>query len=149
MTGEITLRGRVLAIGGLKEKILAAHRAGIRTVIMPRENVKDLQDLPKRVLKGIRLVPVAHMDEVLREALALADPGEFLKQPSVPVDWRVPVERRAIDPSGAIRHSRFRSPVRCRPAAPTPSNVPGPSTAVETVVVPLGPEDPSPGGDEH
>jgi ATP-dependent Lon protease len=95
MTGEITLRGRVLPIGGLKEKILAAHRSGITTVVLPRENVKDLREIPKRVLKSLRLVPVAHMDEVLRVALALPDPGEFLKEPSVATDWRIPSERRA------------------------------------------------------
>ena len=66
MTGEITLRGRVLPIGGLKEKILAAHRSGITTVIMPKENAKDLRDIPKRVLKTLKVVPVEHMDEVLR-----------------------------------------------------------------------------------
>jgi ATP-dependent Lon protease len=94
MTGEITLRGRVLAIGGLKEKILAAHRSGITTVIMPKENAKDLRDIPKRVLKALRVVPVEHMDEVLRHALALPDPASFLKEASVAVDWRVPAERR-------------------------------------------------------
>jgi ATP-dependent Lon protease len=94
MTGEITLRGRVLPIGGLKEKILAAHRGGIKTVIVPRDNVKDLRDIPKRVLKTTRVVAVGHMDEVLRVALALPKPSEFLKEPSVPVDWRVPGERR-------------------------------------------------------
>jgi ATP-dependent Lon protease len=94
MTGEITLRGRVLAIGGLKEKILAAHRSGITTVIMPKENAKDLRDIPKRVLKTLRLVPVDHMDEVLRVALLLPNPDEFLKEKSVAVDWRQPVERR-------------------------------------------------------
>ncbi len=94
MTGEITLRGRVLAIGGLKEKILAAHRAGIKTVILPKENVKDLRDIPKRVLKNIRVVPVEHMDEVLRIALALPETGHPLLEPSVAVDWRVPFERR-------------------------------------------------------
>jgi ATP-dependent Lon protease len=94
MTGEITLRGRVLAIGGLKEKILAAHRSGITTVIMPKENAKDLRDIPKRVLKALRLVPVDHMDEVLRVALALPNPDEFLKERSVAVDWRQPSERR-------------------------------------------------------
>jgi ATP-dependent Lon protease len=94
MTGEITLRGRVLAIGGLKEKILAAHRSGIRTVILPKENAKDLRDIPKRVLKALRVVPVEHMDEVLRVALALPDPESFLKEASVAVDWRVPAERR-------------------------------------------------------
>jgi ATP-dependent Lon protease len=73
MTGEITLRGRVLPIGGLKEKLLAAHRGGIRTVILPKENRKDLRDVPRRVLKALRLVLVDHVDEVLREALILPD----------------------------------------------------------------------------
>jgi ATP-dependent Lon protease len=100
MTGEITLRGRVLPIGGLKEKILAAHRGGISTVIFPKENAKDLRDIPKRVLKNLRLVPVAHMDDVLRTALAVEDPSEFLKEPSVAVDWRVAVERRGSERRG-------------------------------------------------
>ena len=100
MTGEITLRGRVLPIGGLKEKILAAHRGGIATVIFPKDNAKDLREIPKRVLKTMHLVPVGHMDEVLRAALALDEPGEFLKEPSVPVDWRIPVDRRTGDRRG-------------------------------------------------
>jgi ATP-dependent Lon protease len=70
MTGEITLRGRVLPIGGLKEKILAAHRGRVRTVIMPAENRKDIHEIPSRVLKSMRLVLVDHMDQVIREALA-------------------------------------------------------------------------------
>src|SRR5258708_35935690 len=74
MTGEITLRGRVLPIGGLKEKLLAAHRGGIGTVIIPKENRKDLREVPKRVLKAMRLVLVEHMDQVLREALCVQDP---------------------------------------------------------------------------
>ncbi len=74
MTGELTLRGRVLAIGGLKEKLLAAHRAGITTVVIPRENRKDLREVPRRVLKATRIVLVEHADEVLREALAVSDP---------------------------------------------------------------------------
>jgi hypothetical protein len=85
MTGEITLRGRVLPIGGLKETDLGgAHRSGITTVIMPKENAKDLRDIPKRVLKTLRVVPVEHMDEVLRAALMLPKPEEFLTEPSVP-----------------------------------------------------------------
>ena len=71
MTGEITLRGRVLPIGGLKEKLLAAHRGGITTVIIPKENRKDLREVPRRVLKALRVVLVEHMDEVLREALRI------------------------------------------------------------------------------
>jgi ATP-dependent Lon protease len=74
MTGEITLRGRVMPIGGLKEKLLAAHRGGITTVIMPKENRKDLREVPRRVLKALRLVLVEHVDDVLREALVLPDP---------------------------------------------------------------------------
>lgn len=70
MTGEITLRGRVLPIGGLKEKSLAAHRAGIRTVIIPSENEKDLEEVPDSVLEAIEIIPVSHMDEVLKHALA-------------------------------------------------------------------------------
>lgn len=69
MTGEITLRGRVLPIGGLKEKSLSAHRAGISTIIMPKENVKDLDDIPKSVRDELRFIPVSHLDEVLKHAL--------------------------------------------------------------------------------
>ena len=69
MTGEITLRGRVLPIGGLKSKLLAAHLAGVKTVLIPKRNEKDLVDVPEEVRKDLRLVPVETMDEVLREAL--------------------------------------------------------------------------------
>jgi ATP-dependent Lon protease len=73
MTGEITLRGRVLPIGGFKEKILAAHRGRVKTVIMPMENRKDIHEIPSRVLKSMRLVLVEHMDQVINEALANKD----------------------------------------------------------------------------
>lgn len=69
MTGEITLRGHVLPIGGLKEKSLSAHRAGITTIIMPKENEKDLDDIPKSVQKELTFIPVKHLDEVLEHAL--------------------------------------------------------------------------------
>jgi ATP-dependent Lon protease len=69
MTGEITLRGRVLPVGGIKEKMLAAHRAGIRTLIVPKENAKDLRDLPVHISKELKFVLVEHMDEVLKKAL--------------------------------------------------------------------------------
>jgi len=80
MTGEITLRGRVLPIGGLKEKILAAHRGNITKVIIPMDNRKDLEEIPERILKKIEIVPVEHMDQVLKEALILKD-GEELFAP--------------------------------------------------------------------
>ncbi len=72
MTGEVTLRGRVLPIGGLKEKLLAALRGGITTVLIPQENVKDLEEIPDNVKKGITLIPVATVDEVLKNALTRA-----------------------------------------------------------------------------
>ncbi|MFS0839941.1 endopeptidase La [Paenibacillus sp. 1P03SA] len=69
MTGEITLRGRVLPIGGLKEKALAAHRAGIRTIILPKDNEKDIRDIPESVRNDLTFIPVSHMDQVLEHAL--------------------------------------------------------------------------------
>ncbi len=69
MTGEITLRGQVLPVGGIKEKVLAAHRAGIKTVILPKENQKDLEDIPKKVQKEIAFHFVDRMTEVLKLAL--------------------------------------------------------------------------------
>jgi ATP-dependent Lon protease len=65
MTGEITLRGEVLAIGGLNEKLLAAQRSGIATVLIPQENVKDLQDIPARVKEGLKLIPITRIEEAL------------------------------------------------------------------------------------
>ena len=81
MTGEITLRGRVLPIGGLKEKILAAHRAGLKKVILPERNMKDLVDVPKKVLSDLKIIPVNHMDQVLEVALhpAVEKPVRFKK----------------------------------------------------------------------
>jgi ATP-dependent Lon protease len=78
MTGEVTLRGRVLPIGGLKEKLLAALRGGIATVLIPKENEKDLAEIPVNILEGLEIVPVSHVDEVLSRALA---------QPVVPIEW--------------------------------------------------------------
>jgi ATP-dependent Lon protease len=69
MTGEITLRGRSLPIGGLKEKSLAAHRGGIKKVLFPKDNMKDLFEIPKQIQKDMEFIPVEHMDEVLMHAL--------------------------------------------------------------------------------
>jgi ATP-dependent Lon protease len=88
MTGEITLRGRVMPIGGLKEKMLAAHRAGVDTVLIPRENRKDLREIPKRVLKTMRVVLIEHMDQVLREALALNDPDALFGKRARPMEYQ-------------------------------------------------------------
>jgi len=74
MTGEITLRGRVLPIGGLKEKSVAAHRAGIRKVLIPEKNVRDIDDVPASVRKDLTFIPVTTMDQVLQKALVLPSP---------------------------------------------------------------------------
>ncbi|MBS3757899.1 MAG: endopeptidase La [Desulfobacterales bacterium] len=73
MTGEITLRGRILPIGGLKEKILAAHRGGIKQVLIPKENEKDLKEIPQSVAKQVKIVPVEHMDEVVQHAIIVKE----------------------------------------------------------------------------
>jgi ATP-dependent Lon protease len=78
MTGEVTLRGRVLPIGGLKEKLLAALRGGIKTVIIPDENEKDLAEIPKNVIEGLKIIPVKTVDEVLKVALTKS---------LIPIDW--------------------------------------------------------------
>lgn len=96
MTGEITLRGRVLPIGGLKEKLLAAHRGGVRKVIIPAENEKDLKDIPGTVTRQMEVTLVTHMDEVLGHALVL-EHGErlFVDCASMPL----PVGKDGVDPA--------------------------------------------------
>jgi ATP-dependent Lon protease len=79
MTGEVSLRGKVLQIGGLKEKVLAAHRGGIKTIICPKENEKDLKDIPKEVLKDLKVILVDHVDQVLINALDIKNPKEIFK----------------------------------------------------------------------
>jgi ATP-dependent Lon protease len=78
MTGEITLRGRVLPIGGLKEKLLAAHRGGLKTVLIPRDNERDLPDIPDNIKRGLAIIPVTSVEEVLERALA---------EKLAPIDW--------------------------------------------------------------
>ena len=69
MTGEITLRGKVLPIGGLKEKMLAAKRGGIKTVLIPKDNIKDLKDIPDNIKDNLKVIPVSNIEEVLENAL--------------------------------------------------------------------------------
>ncbi len=90
MTGEITLRGRVLPIGGLKEKVLAAHRAGIKIVLIPLENEKDIPEIPAAVLKAVQIELVEHMDHVLRKALVVPDPETFLRRDAADIEKPVP-----------------------------------------------------------
>ena len=89
MTGEITLRGTVLPIGGLKEKVLAAHRAGIKRVLIPSENEKDIEEIPATVLKTVELILVSHMDEVLKKALVTGDPDRLFSNFSVQPETKV------------------------------------------------------------
>ena len=100
MTGEITLRGRVLPIGGLKEKLLAALRAGITTVFIPKENEKDLAEIPDNVKKHLKLVPVADVDEVIAQALA--------QRPEA-IEWEEPPEPVAPPAAGSSRRLRCRT----------------------------------------
>jgi ATP-dependent Lon protease len=91
MTGEITLRGRVLPIGGLKEKLLAALRGGLKTVLIPKDNEKDLAEIPDNVKRGVTIIPAATVDEVLKHALA---------GPLVPIEWPEESESKAVLPGG-------------------------------------------------
>jgi ATP-dependent Lon protease len=103
MTGEVTLRGRVLPIGGLKEKLLAALRGGITTVLIPAENEKDLVELPATVKEGLEIIPVDHVDQVLSRALVAplqaiewTDDDEHAAEP--------PVHAPGAGPEQAVRH---------------------------------------------
>jgi ATP-dependent Lon protease len=95
MTGEITLRGRVLPIGGLKEKILAAHRALIKTVLIPEENAKDLKEIPAKILQEINIELLRHMDDVLKHALAPEEARELFKEPEAAAPVILPKEPAA------------------------------------------------------
>jgi ATP-dependent Lon protease len=91
MTGEISLRGRVMPIGGLKEKLLAALRGGLKTVLIPKENERDLPEIPDNVKKGLEIIPVSTVDEVLARALV---------KPLVPIEWVNDLETVAKKPEG-------------------------------------------------
>ncbi|MBI5418568.1 MAG: endopeptidase La [Deltaproteobacteria bacterium] len=104
MTGEITLRGRVLPIGGVKEKLLAAHRGGIKSVILPAENEKDMAEIPAKIKSSLKIIFVRHMDEVLDAAIEMpreVKPAEPVPPPSEPVP--PPAADGATD-EGVIRH---------------------------------------------
>ncbi|MGK5088663.1 endopeptidase La [Bdellovibrionota bacterium FG-2] len=112
MTGEITLRGRVLAIGGLKEKLLAARIGGIKTVLIPKENVPDIKKIPKEITQGMKIIPVDNADDVLRLALDLEKPEEFLVRKGI-ADVAIgqvltPADRLREEPKptkpGAVKH---------------------------------------------
>jgi ATP-dependent Lon protease len=94
MTGEITLRGRVLPIGGLKEKLLAALRGGLKTVLIPSENEKDLAEIPDNVKRGLKIIPMRTVDEVLAHALTA---------PLIPIEWQEPVTPPVIPATGEER----------------------------------------------
>ncbi len=96
MTGEVTLRGRVLPIGGLKEKLLAALRGGIKTVLIPQENEKDLIEIPANIKAGLEIIPVSHVDQVLARALC---------EPLDPVEWTEADELAALLPPGSNQES--------------------------------------------
>ncbi|HZH25730.1 MAG TPA: endopeptidase La [Azospirillaceae bacterium] len=103
MTGEITLRGRVFPIGGLKEKLLAAHRGGLKTILIPKDNEKDLEDIPANVKESLQIIPVSAVEEVLQHALV---------QPLTPVEWPdeaavetvAPQQGKEPDREGVLRH---------------------------------------------
>ena len=101
MTGEITLRGRVLPIGGLKEKVLAAHRGLIKEVLIPKDNAKDIKEIPGKILKGVELILVEHMDDVLKQALLVDDPEKLFKKPTEE-DEEVLVPTETPEPSEEI-----------------------------------------------
>ena len=93
MTGEVTLRGNALAIGGLKEKLLAALRGGIKTVLIPQENAKDLPEIPDNVKEGLEIIPVSHVSEVLEHAL--------VRQPEA-IEWDEAAEEEAAAAKAAL-----------------------------------------------
>jgi ATP-dependent Lon protease len=118
MTGEITLRGRVLPIGGLKAKLLAAHLAGVETVIIPGRNEKDLVDIPDDVRKQLKIVPVDHMDQVL--AAALLDKARPAAQPALRAltPRRKPARRPRKGTKAPVAAVPAVKPVKQPPATP-------------------------------
>jgi ATP-dependent Lon protease len=125
MTGEITLRGRVLPVGGVRDKALAAHRAGLKTILLPKRNIKDLVDIPKRVKSDLQLVPVEHMDEVLNVALAPAEPNP--PKPRKPRPRKNTTTKKAAESQDSSKKEEEVTPrkiQRTPPANPQPSASP-------------------------
>jgi len=103
MTGEITLRGRVLPIGGLKEKLLAAARGGMKTVLIPEENAKDLPEINESIKKNLEIVPVSRMDEVLARALVRKpEPIEWDEEKAKPTETSVSTEPAVEEDSSTL-----------------------------------------------
>ncbi|MEP3302721.1 MAG: S16 family serine protease, partial [Roseibium sp.] len=102
MTGEITLRGRILPIGGLKEKLLAALRGGIKTVMIPEDNAKDLADIPDSVKNSLEIIPVTSMDEVLKTALERVP--EPIEWDEASAEEAAKAARKDGDSAGVVAH---------------------------------------------
>jgi ATP-dependent Lon protease len=101
MTGEITLRGRVLPIGGLKEKLLAASRGGMKTVLIPEENAKDLVEISDTIKKGLEIIPVQRMDEVLERALTRKPEAITWDEEAAKLAEAAAAEKPAVDEDGS------------------------------------------------
>jgi predicted ATP-dependent protease len=121
MTGEITLRGRILPVGGIREKVLGAHRAGIRTVILPLENEADLEDVPAPIVEEMRFVPVETADQALIEALALV---------SIPTRQERVIYQESVAGTGDVQEEPVRE--RRRAAHGTKRRVTGTATRRKT-----------------
>src|SRR5262245_23082693 len=102
MAGEVTLRGRILPIGGLKEKVLAAHRGGIKHILIPTENEKDIKEIPPAVLRTVAIHLVDHMDQVLRQALVLDNPDDLFRKKAPPPVETLPPPFPATEPTADV-----------------------------------------------
>jgi ATP-dependent Lon protease len=106
MTGEITLRGQVLAIGGVKEKVLAAHRNGLTTVILPKRNEQDLDDVPEEIRNSMKFIFAESVEDVIDAALEKEKPAK--KQP------KKPIKKKSINKTKATKNGKVKSPARRR-----------------------------------
>ena len=104
MTGEVTIRGRVLPIGGLREKTMAAYRNGVHTVIIPEDNQKDLEDIDQTVRQGLHFIPVSHVNEVLKEVLVQTGRNTLQAEESVEAENTALLQQAAAQDMGAHAH---------------------------------------------